>query len=427
MSLAMLPKTLHRMHVAVLICASAAAALGAGSVAAQTPYTVAPVAAESPSDAMGRYLRILANTPRDFQALMGAGRAALDLGDSQAAAGFFGRADEVWPTSPLPQIGMGGATVLEGDGDGALIYFARAQKLGASPIMMGADRGLAYDLLGRHADAQADYRAALGGPQADEARRRLALSLAITGNRDGALVALSPLLLRRDPASVRTRALVLALSGDQNSARAAVEGAMPGSWPQMAPFIARLATLNSAQKAAAVNLGIFPGSGQASTGIAAASSVGVQAPASRVDRLADIDALLHSPSGLAPAGPPAPVAPVPAPTLAPPAQTAGQPAPSATSTVSASRQKRFWVQLASGANASALAGQMRKIRARSEDMLNGISGYIAEEPGKARLLVGPFRNSADAETFAADLETLNIDAFRWISPEGQPVRKLTTE
>jgi cell division septation protein DedD len=322
---------------------------------------------------------------------------------------------------------MGAATALEGDGDGALIYFARAQKLGASPITMGADRGLAYDLVGRHADAQADYRAALGGPQADEARRRLALSLAITGDRDGALVALSPLLMRRDPASVRTRALVLALSGDQSSARAAVEGAMPGSWPQMAPFIARLATLNSAQKAAAVNLGIFPGSGQVSTGISVASGVGPAAPTSRADRLADIDALLHGPGGLAPAGPPAPAPQAPAPTMAAPAQRASPAAASASATVSASRQKRFWVQLASGANAAALAGQMRKIRAQSEDMLNGISGYIAEEPGKARLLVGPFRNSGDAETFAADLETLNIDAFRWISPEGQPVRKLTTE
>jgi len=410
------------MRITVLILACAAASMTAGSVVAQTAYPAVPVAAESPSDAMGRYLRILANTPRDFQALMGAGRAALDLGDAQAAAGFFGRADEVWPTSPMPQVGMGGATVLEGDGDGALIYFARAQKLGATQAMMGADRGLAFDLLGRHAEAQADYRAALGGNQGDEARRRLALSLAITGNRDGALVALSPLLMRRDPASLRTRALVLALGGDQNSARAAVEGAMPGSWPQMAPFIARLATLNSAQKAAAVNLGIFPGTGLPSTGIAVASGVGVPAPAPRVDRLADIDAFLHPP-----AGPPAPVAPTPAPTMAPPPQQVAQPTASAPATVSASRQKRYWVQLASGVNAAAFPEQMRRIRARSEDLLKGISGYVSEEPGKARLLIGPFRNSADAETFAADLETLSIDAFRWISPEGQPVRKLTTE
>lgn len=414
------PEYARPMRLA-LILIGASAALGAAAVQAQIAYPAAPVAAESPSDAMGRYLRILANTPRDFQALMGAGRAALDLGDAQAAAGFFGRADEVWPTSPLPQVGMGAATVLDGDGDGALIYFARARQLGATPIMMGSDRGLAFDLLGRHAEAQADYRAALGGAQGDEARRRLALSLAVTGDTQGALTALTPLLMRRDAASVRTRALVLALGGDQNSARAAVESAMPGSWPQMAPFIARLATLNSAQKAAAVNLGIFPGSGQAGSATIA-STVRAGPPAPRGDRLADIDAFLHAQA--------APPAPQPPPAVAPSigaTVTASPPANPVSSAVSATAHKRYWVQLASGPNAGALSGQMRQIRSRSEDLLNGISGYIAEEGGKARLLVGPFRNSGDAETFASDLETLNIDAFRWISPEGQTVRKLTSE
>ena len=418
----MLPEYVRPMRLA-LIFAAASAVMSAATAQAQLGYPTAPVAAESPSDAMGRYLRILANTPRDFQALMGAGRAALDLGDAQAAAGFFGRADEVWPTSPLPQVGMGAATVLDGDGDGALIYFARARQLGATPIMMGADRGLAFDLLGRHAEAQADYRAALGGAQGDEARRRLALSLAITGDRDGALTALSPLLMRRDPGSVRTRALVLALGGDQNSARAAVEGAMPGAWPQMAPFIARLATLNSAQKAAAVNLGIFPGSGQAAGGTMV-STIASDPPAPRADRLADIDALLRSQSA-PPLPQPQPPSPMPP---APVAATVAAPtASSVSSASSATAHKRYWVQLASGAHAGALSGQMRRIRGRSQDMLNGISGYIAEEGGKARLLVGPFRSSDDAETFAADLETLNIDAFRWISPEGQTVRKLTSE
>ena len=66
---------------------------------------------------------------------------------------------------------------------------------------IGCDRGLAYDLLGRQAEAQADYRAALGGPDGDEARRRLALSLAISGNRAGALQTLAPLAPKATPAS----------------------------------------------------------------------------------------------------------------------------------------------------------------------------------------------------------------------------------
>jgi Flp pilus assembly protein TadD len=243
----MAQKTVSRGGIAALILTCIGLLMAATSVRAQAPYVAPMPQADSASDRLGRYLRILTSSPRDFQALIGAGRAALDLGDSQAAAGFFGRADEVWPTSPLPQAGMGAATVLEGNANGALIYFARAVKLGVTPMTIGADRGLAYDLLGRHAEAQADYKAALIGPEADEARRRLAISQAITGSRDAALATLSPLLLRRDPGAVRTRAMVLALSGDTIGARSAIEAAMPGSWPQMGPFIARFATLNSGQ------------------------------------------------------------------------------------------------------------------------------------------------------------------------------------
>ena len=58
---------------------------------------------------------MLAQSPRDFTALIAAGRAALDLGDTQAAVGFFGRAEEVRPSDPAPKIGMGAATVAMGD------------------------------------------------------------------------------------------------------------------------------------------------------------------------------------------------------------------------------------------------------------------------------------------------------------------------
>ena len=206
----------------------------------------------------------LADSPRSFEALIGAGKAALELGDTQAAVGFFGRADEVYPASPVPQIGMGAAAVADGNAVEALAFFTRAQQLGANGAMMGKDRGLAFDLLGRHAEAQADYRRAMVGADADEARRRLALSLAISGDQKAALEMLAPLMAKGDAAGARCRALVLALTGDPDGARRSIEAAMPGSSSQMAPFFAKLPSLRSDQKAAAVNLGIFPDSGQPS-------------------------------------------------------------------------------------------------------------------------------------------------------------------
>src|SRR4029079_13282598 len=123
---------------------------------------------EGPGDALARYIRTLASDPRDFGSLIGAGKAALELGDTQAAAGFFARADEVNPRSPLPQAGMGAVSVANGEPQAALPYFKRAQQLGAPLATIGCDRGLAYDLLGRQSDAQSDYRAAVGGARTDE-------------------------------------------------------------------------------------------------------------------------------------------------------------------------------------------------------------------------------------------------------------------
>src|SRR5437868_9783994 len=70
---------------------------------------------ETPAAALARYVRTLAADPQDFSALVGAGKAALELGDTQAAAGFFARADEVNSKSPLPQAGMGAVSVANGE------------------------------------------------------------------------------------------------------------------------------------------------------------------------------------------------------------------------------------------------------------------------------------------------------------------------
>ena len=243
---------------ALLACAGTAlvAWVPASAQGSYSPYN------ETPAAALARYVRALASDPKDFGSLIGAGKAALELGDTQAAAGFFARADEVNPKSPLPQAGMGAVSVANGEPQAALPYFKRAQQLGAPLATIGCDRGLAFDLLGRQSDAQGDYRSALGGLDSDEARRRLALSLAISGNRAGALDALAPLAAKGDASTNRVRAFVLALTGDANGAMVAINSAMPGSWSRVSPFLQRLPSLAPAQKAAAVNLGIFPDSGR---------------------------------------------------------------------------------------------------------------------------------------------------------------------
>ena len=385
-------------------------AINAGPALAAAQYGYAY--ANGPGEAMSVNLRVLADSPKDFTALVGAGKAALELGDYQAAAGFFARAEEVSPRSPVPQAGMGAALAHDGDAQAALRYFASAIRFGATQASIGSERGLAYDLTGQHALAQADYRAAMASPDADEARRRLALSLAISGNKAEALSILAPLMARGDAGGARCRAFVLALSGDQAGARQMIDARMPGASGQMSYFFQKLPALRSDQKAAAVHLGVFPGSGQPSYSVATAEPEG--------DRLASIEALLRAPQ-------PSPSQPV---------QMASIPAPRRQYTPAVTRapasgqvysSKRIWLQLASGSNSAALPDQYHRIKGKSRDVLDGINGYVVEEPGKSRLVIGPFKNDEDAEIFAEDLASVRVDAFSWINQPGQIIRKLSTE
>jgi len=392
-------------------CAAAAATMAPAPAAAQTSYS--PYA-ESASAALARYLRTLASSPRDFSALIGAGRAALALGDSQAAAGFFGRADEINPNNPLPHAGMGAVTVHNGDPQAALPFFARAQQLGAPVATFGADRGLAYDLMGQQVQAQADYRSALGGPDSDEARRRLALSLAISGNKAEALQTLAPLQAKGDVAGARCRAFVLALTGDSKAAMVAIDAAMPGSWASVSPFLQRLPTLQAAQKAAAVNLGIFPDAG---TQYAYASPQAFSPPASAVvlsGRLAGRDDFQTS----------APAREVPSWKQSEPVRVAYSAPVKRQPAAKSAAKSKIWLQLASGPNSDALPVQFQKIKSKNRDLFDGIKGYIARGPDRSRLLIGPFRDSEDAEIFAEGLESVN--AFRWTNSETDTIVPIGT-
>jgi Flp pilus assembly protein TadD len=406
----------------IFACALAAVALPAVPASAQGSYSPYD---ESATAALARYVRDLASDPKDFTTLIGAGRAALALGDTEAAAGFFARADDVNPHSPLPQAGMGAVSVMNGDPQAAFTYFDRAQQLGATLATIGCDRGLAYDLVGQQAKAQADYRAALNGPDRDEARRRLALSLAISGDRSGALQTLSPLVAKRDPAAERARAFVLALAGDSNAALSAINAAMPGNSGQVAPFLARLPALSAAQKAAAVNLGIFPDSGSAVAYSPPANRPAVvSASSGSSDRLAGIDALLrsNSPQQAAPAAvqpgwqQPRPVQVAYAP----------QPRPASVERAPVQAQPKIWLQLASG-NVEGLSSKYRRLIAQDRELFTGIKPYVASTGNESLLLIGPFRGASDADFFADDLETLGVHSSKYINSQTDRIAPLADE
>ncbi len=220
-------------------------------------------ARHDPAEALARYLRVLSMRPKDLGALTGAGRAALDIGDPRAAIGFYARAEEIAPRNGQVKAGLGTAMLQMENPKAALKLFADAVDLGVPSGEVAGDRGLAYDLRGDNKRAQQEYALALKMRDDPETVRRLALSLAMTGDRAGALAVLDPLLRRQDIPAWRVRAFILALTGDATGAETAALAVMPR--PQamaLLPFLARLKALKPQQQAAAVHFGHFPSDGR---------------------------------------------------------------------------------------------------------------------------------------------------------------------
>lgn len=250
----------HPKVALVALTAGSVAAMPA-SLAAQATVSREVVQALPPASQgdLTNALHRLARDSRDLGALIDAGTASLQLGDLDAAIGFFGRAEELSPGNPRVKVGLAGAFVRSERPLEALRLFEEAASAGASTVALAGDRGLAYDLVGDNLNAQAQYQLALANSGNDEMARRLALSQAIAGNRAAFERTLLPLLEKRDFAAFRARAFGLAMLGDVEEAVAIAEAVMPRNLSaQVVPYLRYMPRLTRAQQAAAANLGIFP-------------------------------------------------------------------------------------------------------------------------------------------------------------------------
>lgn len=187
--------------------------------------------------------------------LMRLGDSSRDGGNLAAAAGFYHRAHERAPERPEPLVALGttfarmkaigpaaeayraaiatapanaearrglGSLLLEANEPAqAVAQFEAALAQGADPRALNG-LGIARDLLGDHAQAQADYRRALDLAGRDpQILNNLGLSLALSGQHEAAIALLEELV--RDPqATPRFRqnlALAYGLAGRPDAAR----------------------------------------------------------------------------------------------------------------------------------------------------------------------------------------------------------------
>lgn len=82
---------------------------------------------------------------------------------------------------------------------------------------------------------------------------------------------------------------------------------------------------------------------------------------------------------------------------------------------------RIWVQIATGANAKALASDFGKFARKSPAVFKGKAGGTAEWGKTRRLLVGPFKDRKAAQDWLADYKKAGGDGFLFNSDAGQDV------
>lgn len=229
------------------------------SAVESTSVPVVQSTALSPTRMLNGALARLARDPRDMIALLDAGGAALDLGDTDAAIGFLTRAEQVSPGNAGVRARIGIAMLRASQPFEAIRWFDLADQAGFDRTEMATERGLAYDLIGDNAAAQRQYQLAIAGGQNDEASRRYALSLVIAGDRRGAELVIQPLLERRDRGAWRVRTFIMAISGQSDEAEGIARATMPADLAAaISPYLRYMPRLTPAQQAAAANLGRFP-------------------------------------------------------------------------------------------------------------------------------------------------------------------------
>ena len=209
------------------------------------------------AEELSRHLARLATNPKDIEALIGGGEAALKLNDARAAAGFFARAQEVSPSSHRVKTGLARSMLGMENPVEALRLFKEAVAFGAREADIAGDRGLAFDLTGDPVRAQQDYQLALDRNERDPILiRRYAVSLGISGKWQEADKLLDPLLRKSDKAAWRDRAFILAMNGQTKQARDITTVMMPRNMAAaIQPFMDRMPSLTPAQRAAAVHFG----------------------------------------------------------------------------------------------------------------------------------------------------------------------------
>lgn len=85
---------------------------------------------------------------------------------------------------------------------------------------------------------------------------------------------------------------------------------------------------------------------------------------------------------------------------------------------------RYWVQVATGKDKSALKFDWRRLSKQADGLLDGKGPFVTEWGQTNRLLAGPYKTRDEARKALKELQEKGFDAFTFTSPEGQDVAQL---
>jgi Flp pilus assembly protein TadD len=174
----------------------------------------------SPQVALQVVATVLASDPDNVFALTIQGDALTTLGRHDAAIGSYDRALRIDANATGAKMGLGRLRLPTDPMEAERLFLEVLQKEPRDAAAW-SNLGVARDLQGRHGDAQAAYRQALGlNPESHAAQVNLALSLAMSGQGARALPLIQP-LASAPGASRKLRhdyAAVLAMAGKRAEA-----------------------------------------------------------------------------------------------------------------------------------------------------------------------------------------------------------------
>lgn len=460
------PRIAIALPCSVLVLAVPSVSSAQQTVSGATSREVVQALPTPEVDKLRQALQRLAGSPQDLGALVDAGEASLGVGDLDAALGFFGRALSLSPEYAPAKLGMASVYLRSQRPVDALRMFAEAEKAGASTDAILSDWGLAQDLVGNSELAQQSYRTVLATRPDDETRRRLAISLAISGDRKGFEAALLPMLDQKNLAAFRARAFGLAIMGDTDGAAALANQLMPTDLAsRMAPYLAFMPRLTPAQQAAAANLGIFPraadigrddpqigqfagrsnsSAGKVDNRLAPRGTPLGQTSTRRTTANAPVEASPRGDSRLAQVS--RAQAPAPATTvseafngLAGPSATPPRPSEGAVDVTAIEIRResrvpaepkppanpsRHWVQMATGRDRDALKFDWRRMVRKAPDLLDANHAFVTRWGEANRLLTGPFATRDEAREMVQSLRAKGFDSFAYTSPDGEEIIEL---